>query len=176
MYSDYIVMNRTGVVLDVPNGGCRFKAGNGATTSTSEIPNVSDGTNYLKGNTAICADGGNLGIGKTPSGSYKLDVNGVANIPQLRVGSTTITHLQRYWVVAGSSTNRKSIFTITGTFPSSNYSVFASIMSEAPGISDSFAVVIQAKTSTSIQGSICRVDANSGWSQSITLELLIVGE
>lgn len=175
IFPDSITIARTAVVFESTNGYVRLRGADGGGGEITEFPNQSNKINYIMGNTSICRFGGNLGVGVGPPSSYKVDVNGTINTTGLRINSSTINHIQRYSLVAGSSSGRKLGFSITGSFPSGNYSVFPSIVAGSSSIDDNFAVVIMSKSSTNITGSICRVDATGGWAASITLELLIVG-
>jgi hypothetical protein len=118
--------------------------------------------------------GANVGIG-TGSPAYKLDCAGTGNFSKFRLNSTTINHIQVYTVSIGSSSNRKSNFTIFGTFPSTGYFVSITPVSASSGIDDAFSFVIRAKSSTFIEATACRVDSSGGWSQNLGIEVLIVG-
>jgi hypothetical protein len=157
------------------DGNVWLKGGVNNGGGNTHFPFSGDNRNYIRGTTIICdSTGANVGIG-TSSPSYKLDCAGTGNFSKLRLNSTTLNHVQVYTVSIGSSSNRKSQFTIFGTFPTTGYHVSITPIAQNSSTDDNFAFVIQDRTSTSIQASCCRVDSSGGWSQNLSISVLIVG-
>ena len=126
-------------------------------------------------NIMTLTNAGNMGLG-TASPSQKLDVVGTIATQKINVGSgTTYSKMQSIILDGVTSSVRKLEYTMDGTYPSS-YDLFIQPVTNSTTQNDTFATTVMVQSSTQIKIIICRVDESSGWSNPVTLHLLLLSK
>jgi hypothetical protein len=149
-----------------------LKRGSAAASGTLTHLPFTDGKNYLRGETIICDNGGNVGIGTTTPGN-KLTVNGTTSTNALRVNNgALVSHLQVLSATIPANGSGKLILTLSGSYPS-DYEVFPTTRT-SDTVSDNFCVTVMSTSTTQIKVSVVRTDGGS-WSAPAELSLLLIG-
>lgn len=170
--TNYILPN--GVWIQSADGKNRLNYG----TNTRSYYGSYDGYEWRSSTDAHLAtltNAGDLGIG-TNTPSAKLEVVGGIATQRINVGGgTTYSKLQSIVLNPITSSVRKLDYTMDGTFPSS-YDLFVQPVSNSTTINDTFATTVMVQSSTQIRIIICRVDESAGWTNPVTLHLLLMSK